>query len=73
MLMALPSSAQSLLNNGNLPGGNGGLIGPQGPVYSADPRNPYVPGQNNQMELGRASKDAYAESSGSHYRIGGYR
>ena len=58
---------QSLLNNGNQPGGNGGIMGPQAPAYRANPRDRYVPGQNNQAPLGTAPSNNYGQQSGSMY------
>jgi hypothetical protein len=72
MLLAAPSMAQSLLNNGRQSGGSGSLIGPQVPFYSGSPRMHYPPCRDNQIEFGRA-KDSYRDSAGGPHRPSGYR
>lgn len=64
LMVATGASAQSLLNNGNQPGGNGGLIGSQGPGYSANPRDRYVSGQNNQTPYGSSQSSGNGQQSG---------
>jgi hypothetical protein len=65
LLFTTGASAQSLLNNGNQPGGNGGIIGSQGPGYSANPRDRYVPGQNNQTPYRSSRSNGNDQRSGS--------